>query len=171
MLHDPLLPPSAASIVFQEPRWYPVTINEIVDGDTVVVTIDRGHDQASIRQSIRLRLIDTAESESSDPRLNKLGTLAKQAIAACLPIGSQQVLLTYKTPKAKREEIEKFGRFQGDFVLSIAANARHSHLTSYLIHSRLAVKYRGQAKIKTLADHLANYQHHVDCGSFAHWQL
>lgn len=165
--YDPLVLPSAVTITIKDPRWYPATIEDITDGDTIVVSIDRGHDQGSRRQAIRLRGIDTAESSSTDPRLNKLGMLAQLAISSLLPVGSPQFLITYKTPKAMREELEKFGRFQGDFVLSVDVSGTMSTLTEYLIRNRLAVSYRGQNKTATLAGHLGNYQYHVERGSFA----
>jgi hypothetical protein len=169
----PLPYPARPLLNLPDPRWYPAVIESVPDGDTVVVTIDRGHDQISRRQSIRLRGIDTAESGDPDPNLAKLGRLAAVVIRQLLPTASAQYVLTYKTPKSKREEIEKFGRFQGDFVLSINAfeGGKLGLLTEYLVENRLAVRYHGQSKTKIAADHLNNYHHHKDRGSFAHWVI
>lgn len=167
---DPLPYPARVSLSIPDPRWYPAVIESVPDGDTVVVTIDRGHDQISRRQSIRLRGIDTAESGDPDPNLARLGQLAAVVIRRLLPTGSAQYVLTYKTPKSKREEVEKFGRFQGDFVLSVSDPVGpFLCLTEYLIANRLAVRYRGQSKTRIVNDHLNNYHHHNDRGSFAHW--
>lgn len=166
MPFDPLKLPEPANFTINDPRWYPVIIEDVTDGDTIVVTIDRGHDQISRRQSIRLRRIDTAESDGTDPALNKLGQLAKRVIASLLPIGSTQYLMTYRTPKAKREEVEKFGRFQGDIPIR-SLNLGVETLVQYLVAHRLAVPYYGQSKTKTLEGHSANYLYHADRGSFS----
>jgi hypothetical protein len=89
-------------------------------------------------------------------------------IQAWLPIGSTQYLATYKTPKSKREEVEKFGRFQGDFVLDFAEYPSDNlDLTDWLIANRLAVRYHGQKKHRIVNDHLHNYHHHAERGSFS----
>jgi hypothetical protein len=170
MAFDPLpLPKPIPNLdAIADPRWYPATIESVPDGDTVVVTIDRGHDQISRRQSIRLRGIDTAESNDPDQRLASLGQLAKVMIQAWLPIGSTCFLATYKTPKSKREEIEKFGRFQGDFVLAFNPGRTVAiELTAWLVTNRLAVPYHGQKKHRIVNDHLHNYHHHAERGSFS----
>lgn len=170
MPFDPLpLPKPVPNLdAIADPRWYPATIESVPDGDTVVVTIDRGHDQISRRQSIRLRGIDTAESNDPDRRLASLGELAKVMIQAWLPVGSTCFLCTYKTPKSKREEVEKFGRFQGDFVICVCRQPYDDiSLTDWLVTNRLAVRYHGQNKLRIVNDHLNNYHHHADRGSFS----
>lgn len=170
MPFDPLpLPKPVPNLdAIADPRWYPAMIESVPDGDTVVVTIDRGHDQISRRQSIRLRGIDTAESNDPDPRLAKLGQLAKVMIQAWLPVGSTCFLATYKTPKSKREEVEKFGRFQGDFVICVRRQPYDDmQLTDWLVTNHLAVRYHGQNKLRIVNDHLNNYHHHADRGSFS----
>jgi hypothetical protein len=150
---------------YPDPRWYPCVIESIADGDTVNVTIDRGHDIKHHRQAIRLRRIDTAESDDRTEWLAAFGKLAKRRLEQLLPIGSEQTLLTFKTPKSNREELEKFGRFQGDFAINIVtiASQTTSRLDAFvtvcqvLVNERLAVPYRGQNKRDVEAAHRQNY--------------
>jgi hypothetical protein len=155
---------------YPDPRWYPCVIESIADGDTVNVVIDRGHDIKHHRQAIRLRRIDTAESDDRTEWLAALGKLAKTRLEQLLPIGSEQTLLTSKTPKSNREELEKFGRFQGDFALNMLAVASKTTsgpvelitVCQVLVNERLAVIYRGQNKRDVEAAHWENYLWHVD---------
>jgi len=150
---------------YPDPRWYPCVIESIADGDTVNVTIDRGHDIKHHRQAIRLRRIDTAESDDRTEWLAAFGKLAKRRLEQLLPIGSEQTLLTFKTPKSNREELEKFGRFQGDFVIAgdlFAMEPNGEPVDLYtvcqkLITERLAVRYSGQNKRDVEAAHRQNY--------------
>ncbi len=155
---------------YPDPRWYPCVIESIADGDTVHVTIDRGHDIKHHRQAIRLRRIDTAESDDPTEWLAALGKLAKTRLEQLLPIGSEQTLLTSKTPKSNREELEKFGRFQGDFALNMIDALRLSTsgpvelitVCHVLVNERLAVIYRGQNKRDVEAAHRQNYLWHLE---------
>jgi endonuclease YncB( thermonuclease family) len=139
-------------------------IESIADGDTVNVVIDRGHDLKHHRQAIRLRRIDTAESDDRTEWLATLGKLAKTRLEQLLPIGSEQTLLTFKTPKSNREELEKFGRFQGDFAIGglNVEPLEFRTVCSLLVSERLAVPYRGQNKRDVEAAHWENYLWHVD---------
>jgi endonuclease YncB( thermonuclease family) len=140
-------------------------IESIADGDTVNVVIDRGHDIKHHRQAIRLRRIDTAESDDRTEWLSHLGRLAKTRLEQLLPIGSEQTLLTFKTPKSNREELEKFGRFQGDFAIDgltlFAVKRGHTvaigTVCQLLVEERLAVPYRGQNKQELQEAHHENY--------------
>jgi endonuclease YncB( thermonuclease family) len=134
-------------------------IESIADGDTVNVIIDRGHDIKHHRQAIRLRRIDTAESDDRTEWMAALGKLAKTRLEQLLPIGSEQTLLTFKTPKSNREELEKFGRFQGDFAIGglNVEPLEFRTVCSLLVSERLAVPYRGQNKRDVEAAHRQNY--------------
>jgi hypothetical protein len=145
-------------------------IESIADGDTVHVAIDRGHDIKHHRQAIRLRRIDTAELDDRTEWLAELGKLAKTRLEQLLPIGSEQTLLTFKTPKSNREELEKFGRFQGDFAFNIVPIALQTTrrpdafitVCQILVEKRVAVPYSGQNKRDVEAAHWENYLWHVD---------
>lgn len=153
-------------------RVYPCKIVGVIDGDTVVVDIDRGHGQWSLGEKIRLRLSDAAEMSSTDPKLQQMAQLARLRVQECLPVGSSQQLRTYYTPKSKVEEREKFGRFQGDFFLYGKYNLYPEllelrFLTGLLFHQNLTVPYKGDSKAKIQAKHLHNWEYHELNGSFS----
>lgn len=147
-------------------RVYPCKIVGVIDGDTVVVDIDRGHGQWSLGEKIRLRLSDAAEMSSTDPKLQQMAQLARLRVQECLPVGSSQQLRTYYTPKSKVEEREKFGRFQGDFT-----QWDHVHGTRFLTWilscEKLTVRYSGESKAKVIQKHLENWEYHELKGSFS----
>lgn len=142
-------------------RSYPCKIVDVIDGDTVIVDIDRGHGQWSLAEKIRLRLSDSAEMSSTDPKLQQMAQLAHRRVQELLPVGSSQRLRTYYTPKSKVEEREKFGRFQGDFIISDIP------LTLLLFEESLTVRYKGENKAKVIQQHLQNWQYHELKGSFS----
>ena len=60
-----------------EPYIYKATIERVVDGDTIDVTLDLGFDVRLHKQRCRLAGIDTPESRTRDLAEKKLGVAAK----------------------------------------------------------------------------------------------
>lgn len=79
---------------------YFATIDKVVDGDTVHVTIDLGLDCA-IKATIRISGIDAPEISTD------AGKAAKEYASSLLPVGERVVLRTIKDKR------EKFGRYLG----------------------------------------------------------
>ena len=63
-----------------EPYVYNATIERVVDGDTIDVTLDLGFDVRLHKQRCRLAGIDTPESRTRDLAEKKLGLDAKERL-------------------------------------------------------------------------------------------
>ena len=96
-----------------EVREYTCRIVRIIDGDTVLVSIDYGHDLWRHDQSLRLRGIDAAESNDPDPRLRALAKYQRDFIAAKLEVGKLYRFKSYKTKRG--DERDKYGRYVAHF--------------------------------------------------------
>jgi micrococcal nuclease len=111
---------------------YNAKITNIVDGDTVDVSIDLGF-YVFINERIRLNGIDTPELNSSDPIKREA---AKAAKAFLLPfVGSDISIVSYKK--------DKYGRFLGDIYLK----GNTVSINTTLINEGHAVPYSGGARI------------------------
>ena len=94
-------------------REYTCRIVRIIDGDTIVVDIDYGHDLWRFNQSLRLRGIDAAETNDPDPRLRVLAKYQREWVASKLEVGT---VYRYKSFQTKAgDEREKYGRFVAYF--------------------------------------------------------
>jgi endonuclease YncB( thermonuclease family) len=94
-------------------REYACRIVRIVDGDTVVVDIDYGHDLWRHNQPLRLRGIDAAETNDPDPRLRVLAKYQRDFIATKLEVGKLYRFKSYKTKRG--DERDKYGRYVVEF--------------------------------------------------------
>jgi endonuclease YncB( thermonuclease family) len=131
-----------------EVREYTCRIVRVIDGDTIVVDIDYGHDLWRFNQSLRLRGIDAAETNDPDPRLRSLAKYQREWLAAKLEVGKVYSYSSHKTKAG--DERDKYGRFVASF----------SELESYP-----AVSYNGKISRDRLAGlHLDLYQSLVDVG-------
>jgi endonuclease YncB( thermonuclease family) len=131
-----------------EVREYTCRIVRIIDGDTVLVSIDYGHDLWRHDQSLRLRGIDAAESNDPDPRLRALAKYQRDFIAAKLEVGKLYRFKSYKTKRG--DERDKYGRYVANF----------NDLWDYPV-----VAYNGKISRDRLAGlHLDLYQSLVDVG-------
>ena len=125
---------------------YGVTIDRVVDGDTVDIWIDLGFD-VRIFERVRMAGIDTPESRTRDLREKKFGKIATARVMELLPAGE-----TFKAVSSSYDARGKFGRAMMDFKLEGGRM-----LCQTLIDEHLAVAYHGQNKADIRADHEANW--------------
>ena len=125
---------------------YKVTIDRVVDGDTVDLFIDLGF-SVIIKERVRMAGIDTPESRTRDPREKFFGKLATARVNELLPVGE-----TFRAVSESYDSRGKFGRAMMDFELPDG-----SMLCATLIAEHLAVAYHGQNKSEIRADHEANW--------------
>jgi micrococcal nuclease len=84
--------------------WYKAIVDEVVDGDTVRLTIDMGC-RIFVKDLIRLYGINAPELPTIP------GVLSKKFLQQCLPIGSNVTIQTHKNGK------DKYGRWLGDIYI------------------------------------------------------
>ena len=125
---------------------YNVTIDRVVDGDTVDIWIDLGFD-VRIFERVRMAGIDTPESRTRDLREKKFGKIATARVMELLPVGE-----TFLAVSESYDARGKFGRAMMDFCLP-----EGKRLCQTLIREHLAVPYHGQNKKDIRAEHEANW--------------
>ena len=125
---------------------YSVTIDRVVDGDTVDIWIDLGFD-VRIFERVRMAGIDTPESRTRNLREKKFGKIATARVVELLPVDG-----TFTAVSSSYDARGKFGRAMMDFCLPDG-----KMLCQTLIDERLAVPYHGQNKSDIRAEHEANY--------------
>jgi micrococcal nuclease len=132
---------------------YRVTVNRVVDGDTVDVDIDLGFGIVLTDERVRIMGIDTPESRTSDPIEKVFGLASKNRLKELL--GPEAILRT-QVNKDGEDMKGKFGRVLGDFVTVI--NGEQKMVTEVLIEEGHAVPYHGQSKDDVQALHQVNRQ-------------
>jgi endonuclease YncB( thermonuclease family) len=80
------------------------TVDRVIDGDTLWITLDRGFDDCS-RRSIRLRGVDTSELRDRDPAERERAALARDFLENLCPPGTPVEVHTYR---------KSFERYVGD---------------------------------------------------------
>jgi micrococcal nuclease len=121
-----------------EPYVYNATIERVVDGDTIDVTLDLGFDVRLHKQRCRLAGIDTPESRTRDLAEKKLGLDAKERLKE-LCIGS----ITIKS----------FGKGKYGRILAIPYTEDGKDICQLLIKEGHAVEYWGGKKTKVWGDY------------------
>ena len=121
-----------------EPYVYNATIERVVDGDTIDVTLDLGFDVRLHKQRCRLAGIDTPESRTRDLAEKKLGLNAKERLKE-LCIGS----ITIKS----------FGKGKYGRILAIPYTEDGKDICQLLIKEGHAVEYWGGKKTKVWGDY------------------
>ena len=135
---------------------YQVTsIEKIIDGDTIDVTLDLGFDVCT-RQRVRLLGIDTPESRTRDLEEKKYGLLAKKKLREwCL-----------KAVASARDDIEiplrcpeqasrgKFGRILAEVWVS--EDGQWTNVNKWLCDNAFAVPYSAQNKKEVEDLHIQN---------------
>lgn len=135
-------------------REYPCIIRGHKDGDTIVVDIDKGFSDWKHDVPLRLRKIDTAETDDPDPRIRAVGEAAKAFVQKMLVIGQEYMIQTHKI--RNKEEQEKFGRYVADFW--VTRNGVPMNLTTVMIWEGYAVWYPKPINREALRDlHIQNY--------------
>jgi micrococcal nuclease len=121
-----------------EPYVYKATIERVVDGDTIDVTLDLGFDVRLHKQRCRLAGIDTPESRTRDLAEKKLGLAAKDRLIE-LCVGS----ITIKS----------FGKGKYGRILAIPYTENNEDICQMLINEGHAVEYDGGKKTKVWGDY------------------
>ena len=121
-----------------EPYVYKATVERVVDGDTIDVTLDLGFDVRLHKQRCRLAGIDTPESRTRDLAEKKLGLAAKdRLIELCSgPIS-----------------IKSFGKGKYGRILAIPYTEDGKDICQLLIKEGHAVEYDGGKKTKVWGDY------------------
>ena len=107
-----------------------VSIDRVVDGDTIDVDIDLGFGVWMRNQRIRMHGIDTPESRTRDLEEKKYGLAAKDFLIKWTNAGG----LTLKTHKDDRG---KFGRILGEFFIN------GKNINQLMVDNGHAVEYFG----------------------------
>ena len=121
-----------------EPYVYKATIEKVVDGDTIDVTLDLGFDVRLYKQRCRLAGIDTPESRTRDLAEKKLGLAAKDRLIE-LCTGSIS--------------IKSFGKGKYGRILAIPYTEDGEDICQLLINEGHAVEYDGGKKTKVWGDY------------------
>jgi micrococcal nuclease len=129
---------------------YDVTVQKIIDGDTVDVDIHLGFGIILTDERVRIVGIDTEESRTSDKVEDLFGEAAKKRVKELLLHGENVRLITQED-KHGEDMKGKFGRVLGDFRLTNGKT-----LTETLIEEHFAVPYHGQNKSEIQKEHLKN---------------
>lgn len=81
--------------------FYKATVERVIDGDTIVLVIDKGFYDFS-KKSVRLFGINTPELRSSNPEEKKKAKEAKSFLEGILTVGTKVII--------KSKELDKYGR-------------------------------------------------------------
>ena len=129
-------------------RRYPSKVQRVVDGDTIVVSIDLGFGVHLDKQTVRVGGVDTPECRTRDAREKKYGLLAKKYVETLCPKGANVTLVV-----GAGNWSGKFGRTVGEIIVG-----EHANLSAALITQRLAVPYDGRtSRISNRESHERNW--------------
>jgi micrococcal nuclease len=119
-------------------EYYVKKVENVVDGDTIDVTIDLGFD-ISFSSRVRLAGIDTPESRTKDLKEKALGLEAKEYLKKTLKDAKSVVIKTEKINSS-----EKYGRILGWVYI----NGDTVSLNDMMINDGYAWGYLGDTKVK-----------------------
>ena len=132
---------------------YNCTVNRIVDGDTIDVTLDLGF-SVLYKSRVRLYGIDTPESRTRDKDEKVRGLLSKEFLKQA--VADEKVVLKTKLKDSRG----KFGRV----LAEVWVNGQN--VNQNMVQENHAVAYFGQSKDAIEEEHLTNRQKLIDCGIF-----
>lgn len=139
------------------------SLERVVDGDTIDVTIDLGFDVCT-RQRVRLLGIDTPESRTSDAEEKKFGLLSKTKLKEwCLKAvesDNDDIEIELRCPE--RDSRGKFGRILAE--VWIRENGEWTNVNEWLCKNAYAVPYTGQNKADVAEQHALNRKILIDRG-------
>ena len=131
------------------------SLEKVVDGDTIDVSIDLGFDVCT-KQRVRLLGIDTPESRTRDLTEKKFGLLSKKKLREwCLKaVASEKddIEIQLRCPEA--DSRGKFGRILAEVWVS--EDGEWTNVNKWLCDNGFAVPYTGQNKADVEALHMAN---------------
>tara|TARA_R100001129_G_scaffold125561_1_gene87933 strand:- start:1771 stop:2187 length:417 start_codon:yes stop_codon:yes gene_type:complete len=132
---------------------YNCTIDRVVDGDTVDVTIDLGF-KIFHKARVRMYGIDTPESRTRDLDEKARGMLSKSFLQDTLTQSNNIIIKTQKDAKGK------FGRILGELYVN------DININQLMVDKYLAVAYTGQSKGDIIVEHLKNKQKLIELGKY-----
>jgi len=146
------------SIYTQEPCEFIYRVSsleKVVDGDTIDVSIDLGFDVCT-KQRVRLLGIDTPESRTRDLEEKKFGLLSKKKLKEwCLKaVASEKddIEIQLRCPEA--DSRGKFGRILAE--VWVCEDGEWTNVNEWMCREGYAVPYVGQNKNDVEALHMAN---------------
>jgi micrococcal nuclease len=131
------------------------SLEKVVDGDTIDVTIDLGFDVCT-KQRVRLLGIDTPESRTSDKEEKVFGLLSKKKLKEwCLKaVESEKDDIEIQLRCPERDSRGKFGRILAEVWVS--EDGQWTNVNKWMCDEGYAVPYTGQNKKDVEALHMAN---------------
>ena len=131
------------------------SLERVVDGDTIDVTLDLGFDVCT-RQRVRLLGIDTPESRTSDAEEKKFGLLSKQKLKEwCMKaVASEDDDIEIELRCPEKDSRGKFGRILAEVWIS--EGGQWTNVNKWMCDEGYAVPYTGQNKKDVEALHMAN---------------
>ena len=131
------------------------SLEKVVDGDTIDVTLDLGFDVCT-RQRVRLLGIDTPESRTSDREEKKYGLLSKKKLKEwCLKaIASETDEIESELRCPEKDSRGKFGRILAEVWVS--EDGQWTNVNKWMCDEGYAVPYVGQNKKDVEALHMIN---------------
>jgi micrococcal nuclease len=139
------------------------SLEKVVDGDTIDVTLDLGFDVCT-RQRVRLLGIDTPESRTSDKEEKKFGLLSKKKLKEwCLKaVESEKDDIEIELRCPERDSRGKFGRILAEVWVS--ENGEWTNVNKWMCENGYAVPYVGQNKKDVEELHMINRKKLIENG-------
>jgi micrococcal nuclease len=139
------------------------SLEKVVDGDTIDVTLDLGFDVCT-RQRVRLLGIDTPESRTSNKEEKKFGLLSKKKLKEwCLKaIASEKDDIEIELRCPERDSRGKFGRILAE--VWVFEDGVWTNVNKWLCDEGYAVPYTGQNKKDVEDLHMENRKIIIDRG-------
>ena len=131
------------------------SLEKVVDGDTIDVSIDLGFDVCT-KQRVRLLGIDTPESRTRDLTEKKFGLLSKKKLREwCLKaVASEKDDIEIELRCPEKDSRGKFGRILAEVWVS--EDGEWTNVNKWMCDNGFAVPYTGQNKADVEALHMAN---------------
>ena len=131
------------------------SLERVVDGDTIDVTLDLGFDVCT-RQRVRLLGIDTPESRTADAEEKKFGLLSKQKWKEwCMKaVASEDDDIEIELRCPEKDSRGKFGRILAEVWIS--EGGQWTNVNKWMCDEGYAVPYTGQNKKDVEALHMTN---------------
>ena len=142
------------------------SLEKVVDGDTIDVTLDLGFDVCT-RQRVRLLGIDTPESRTSDAEEKKFGLLSKKKLKEwCLKaVESEKDDIEIELRCPERDSRGKFGRILAEVWVS--EDGQWTNVNKWMCDEGYAVPYIGQNKKDVEELHMINRKKLTERGEIA----
>jgi len=133
---------------------YSCTVDRVVDGDTIDVTLDLGFD-ILFKSRVRLYAIDTPESRTRDKDEKARGKLASAYLQNAIDTAKQVIIRT-----ELKDSRGKYGRVLG----SVICDGRD--INKAMVEQYYAVAYYGQNKQEVEETHLLDRTKLIKLGVF-----